>query len=116
SRAAQIKAEAEGIANTILAFADLKASEIVTAGQREANKYYEAFKKDESLATFLLEVENLPKVIGERSTFVMDESMPVLRSLFQATSQPAESPKLQVGPTPADEDERAAVEAILPEL
>lgn len=90
SKAAQIKATAEGHANTILAFADLKAAEIVNEGLRRANKYNEVFGKDEALATFLLKVENLPKLLKDRSTtIVLDQTSPLLDLLFSPTSQPA---------------------------
>jgi membrane protease subunit HflC len=90
SRAQQIKAEAEGIANTILSFADRKATEIVVQGTQQANRYYEEFKKDEDLAIFLQKVENLPRILKERSTtLVLGPNTPLLDVLFWPSTQPS---------------------------
>ena len=89
SQAQAIKSKAEGIANTIQAFADRKAKEIVNEGLKQANRYYQVFKKDEPLATFLLKIETLPKLLQERSTTVIfDQNSPLLDLLF-TTTQPS---------------------------
>lgn len=71
AQASQIKARAEGIANTITAFADGKAQEIVNEGLAQANKYYDVFKQDEELAVFLLKVQSLPQILKPRETTVI---------------------------------------------
>ena len=73
SQARQIKDTAEGIAGTILAFADRKAKEIVAEGQQRAIKYNQVFRQDEELAMFLLKIENIPKILGERATLILDQ-------------------------------------------
>lgn len=97
SQAREIKAKAEGIANTILAFADRKEKEIINEGLKQANRYYEVFQKDEGLATFLLKVETLPKVLRENSTTViLDQNSPLTDILFSnsvPSSQPSASPQ-----------------------
>jgi len=74
SEATKIKSTAEGIADTILAFADLKAAEIVADGQQKALEYNKTFSQDEALAVFLLEIENLPKILKDKATVILDRS------------------------------------------
>jgi modulator of FtsH protease HflC len=115
SQAAQIKATAEGIANTILAFADRKASEIVNEGLRQANSYNQVFRQDEALATFLLKVDNLPRLLKEKSTtLVLDQHSPLLDLLFApATTQPAADATF-VGKAPTERVSDATPEMIQP--
>ncbi len=93
SKAKEIKATADGIADTILSFTDRQASAIVNKGLEQANTYNATFSKDPALAVFLLKVENLPKLLKERmTTLVFDQNSPLLDLLFSmpATTQPAE--------------------------
>lgn len=87
SQAKQIRDTAESIAGTILAFADRKAKEIVAEGQQRAIRYNETFRKNEELATFLLKIENIPKILGERATLIMDQ--PMFVDLLTASPAPA---------------------------
>jgi len=81
SQAKQIKETAESIAGTILAFADRKAKEIIAEGQARAIRYNEIFRKDPELAVFLLQIENIPKILSERATLILDQ--PIFTSLFE---------------------------------
>jgi membrane protease subunit HflC len=86
SQARQIRDTAESIAGTILAFADRKAKEIVAEGQERAIRYNETFRQDEELATFLLKIDNIPKILGERATLVLDQ--PTFTDLLTPQSPP----------------------------
>jgi len=47
------------------------------------------------LAMFLLKIDNLPKILKERSTtLVLDQNSPLLDLLFAPSSQPAENSPL----------------------
>lgn len=97
SQAKQIRDTAESIAGTILAFADRKAKEIIAEGQERAIRYNETFRQDEELATFLLKIDNIPKILGERATLVLDQ--PTFTDLLVPNSSP----------TPASQPAGAAV-------
>ena len=90
SQAKQIRDTADSIAGTILAFADRKAKEIVAEGQERAIKYNETFRKDEDLATFLLKIDNIPKILGERATLILDQ--PMFTDLLVSPSAPSPAP------------------------
>ncbi|HSW45117.1 MAG TPA: SPFH domain-containing protein [Phycisphaerae bacterium] len=73
SQAKQIRDTADSIAGTIMAFADRKAEEIRAEGRQRAIRYNETFRQDEDLAMFLLRIENIPRILGERATLILDE-------------------------------------------
>jgi modulator of FtsH protease HflC len=109
SQAKTIKETAEATANTILSFADRKAMEIVSEGLRRANQYNEEFRKDQPLAMFLLKVQNLPKILKERSTtLVLDENSPLLDLLFGKAAG--------TGPTTRPAGPQAGSDVALPEI
>jgi membrane protease subunit HflC len=83
SQATQIKATAEGIADTILGFARRTAAEIEAKGIEQAATYNETFRQDEGLALFLLAIENLPKILEERTTLVFDQNSPLVSLLME---------------------------------
>ena len=89
SQAKQIKDTAESIAGTILAFADRKAKEIVAEGKQRSIKYTQVFRQDEQLEKFLLWIENIPKILGERTTLILDHPMLTEMLTEGATTQPA---------------------------
>jgi membrane protease subunit HflC len=93
SQARQIKDTAEGIAGTILAFADRKAKEIVAEGQQRAIKYNQVFRQDEELEKFLLWIENIPKMLGERATLILDHPMLTEMLSEGASTRPADTGK-----------------------
>ncbi|MHC4441173.1 MAG: SPFH domain-containing protein [Planctomycetota bacterium] len=85
--------KAEGIAGTILAFADRKAAEIVAKGKEQAAKYNEIFRQDEELAKYLLKIENLKIMLKDRSTIVLDaDQEPMYLLKGSELSAPAETP------------------------
>src|SRR5262249_6007150 len=119
SPALEIKSKAEGNANTILAFADRKEKEIINEGLAQANKYYKVFQEDEGLATFLMKVETLPKLLKEKSTTVVfDQTSPLLDPLFTPTpaTQPAANLAGHNGEKPRDQKGMAAAAAVIPQL
>ncbi len=71
STATNIKDRADKIANTILSFADRKAAEIVAEGRARAADYNKEFAQDQELAIFLLEIENLVKMLAKRTTVIL---------------------------------------------
>lgn len=75
SQAKQLKDTADSIAGTIKTFAERKAAQIVAEGQKRAVELNKVFRQDEELAKFLLQVENIPKILGERATVVFDQPM-----------------------------------------
>ncbi len=81
SQAQQIKETAESIAGTILSFADRKAKEIIAEGQARSVQYNKVFSQDEALAVFLLQIENIPKILSERATLILDQ--PIFTDLFR---------------------------------
>ncbi len=103
SQARQIRDTAESIAGTIMAFADRKAKEIVAEGQQRAIRYNETFRKNEELATFLLKIENIPKILGDRATLILDQPMftDLLRPASESTPVPSTQPAAGGVPTAA---------------
>jgi len=105
SRATQIKQEAASIAGTIQSFAHRKAAEIVAEGYRRAAEYNKTFSQDEELAMFLLEIQNLPKLLRERATLVLEANQRPFQQLQGGASstavgsvgQPAEDKNMSTG-------------------
>ncbi len=103
STAQQIKDTAEGIAGTIRSFAERQAAEIVAEGQRRAAGYNKEFAQDEELATFLILIRNLPQILKDRTTLVLDAASAGFTPLIA-------DHQLQVaGPTPASQPARAEI-------
>jgi len=94
SQATWIKGQAESIADTILGFANRTAKEIEAKGIEQAAAYNKTFRQDESLALFLLNIENLPKILKERTTLVFDQNSPLVSMLKGMTGAqvPATAP------------------------
>jgi len=110
SQAKQIEDTAESIAGTIVAFADRKAKEIVAEGQARAIKYNETFRQDEELATFLLKLENIPKILGERATLILDQ--PIFTDLLRETGESA-GPKANLSSEANETDEQAVISTVV---
>ena len=106
SQAQQIKETAESIAGTILSFADRKAAEIVAEGQARSIQYNRVFSQDEALAVFLLQIENIPKILSDRATLILDQ--PIFTSLFEE-SPPASVPVVEQPPSETPDDVTAAI-------
>ena len=100
SQATKIKADAESIAGTIMAFADRQAEQIVAEGKARAAAYNETFKKDEELAVFLLQMDYLGKILKDRTTLLMDgQPFDVIKEVgAQGKARPATRP---AGRTPS---------------
>lgn len=109
STAQQIKDTAEGIAGTIQSFADRKATEIIAEGLEAAAEYNREFAKDPELATFLVQIEQLPKILKDRTTFLLDATSAGLTALLKPgpvevvapTTRPAEQLAEQLAGNPA---------------
>src|SRR5690606_2649376 len=99
STAERIKKEAESIANTILSFADLKAAQIEAEGQAAAVAANRVFRQDEELAVFLLKLENLGRMLKERSTIILDAEQPPLDLIPEKPPVRAESPSTRPAQT-----------------
>ena len=113
SEAQQIRDTAEGIAGVVLSFADLQAAKIVAEGQRRAAEYNKVFSQDEELAKLLIQADALPRILGERTTILLDAGSAGL-SLLRGLGRPA----VQATATrPADMSAVAARNgAVLPEV
>lgn len=123
STAEKIRAEADSIANTILEFAKRRAAEIIAEGQERAAHYNEVFAQDPDLAMFLLEVDNLVKILKDRSTIILrtrDAPWYLLESPERPRdyrTPPGIGEEDPVATRPALDDEvRAAIENVPPKL
>jgi len=105
STAQQIKDTAESIAGTIESFADRKSAQIVAEGQRRAAEYNKVFAQDEELASFLILIRNLPQILKDRTTLILDAASAGFWPLLG--ERPAAAPPAQV----AASQPAAAVEA-----
>ncbi len=87
SEAKKITDEAEAIANTIMSFADRKASEIRAEGLRRAAQYNQVLSEDEALAEFLLKIQYLPEILKKRTTILWELVSPfdILRETSPST-------------------------------
>jgi len=115
SEAKKMKDTAESTANTIMSFARRKAAAIVAEGKEQAARYLETLQKDEDLAIYLLEIENLPKILEKRTTVILDGKLSpwhLLRdSGLQASGE--QSPTTMTAGAKSDD---AEVNAPLPEI
>lgn len=97
SAAQQIKDTAESIAGTIRSFAERQAAQIVADGQRRALDYNKVLSEDQELASFLLLVRNLPAILKDRTTVILDANSAGFTPLITdqapaATRAPASRP------------------------
>ena len=99
-----IRAEAEGIAGTILAFAREQAGEIVAEGKRRAADYNKEFGKNEELAIFLLQMDYLGTILKDRTTLILDAAqspLDILREPLRAAGMGTKAPDAKTDPTAA---------------
>lgn len=100
SAAQQIKDTADAIAQTIKSFADRQAAEVVAEGQRRALEYNKVLAQDEQLASFLLLIRNLPQILKERTTIILDANSagftPLVSDQYEQTAPPAASQPARV--------------------
>jgi membrane protease subunit HflC len=120
SRAKQIQDTAEGIAGTILTFADRKAAEIIAQGQAEAAKYNETFRQDEKLAVFLLKIKNLAKILEKRTTLILDadqQPLDLLRDMAAPAAPRVREAKVSPTTRPVDRvSQNPALMGALPDI
>lgn len=95
AEATTIRSSAENAKNTILAFADRRAAEIVAQGEAEAASYYPAFKADPDFAIFLKKMEVLENILPYRTKFILDSGDLDLTRLLEAV--PSLTPAPQPG-------------------
>ncbi len=96
AQAAQIRTEAQSTRSTILAFAELRATQLRAEGDQEAAKYYTQFSKDQDFAVFLRQVEALKAILANNTTFVLNSEISPI-DLFKNEPGTAK----QVKPAPA---------------
>ena len=70
--ASNIKSKADRESNDILVAAEAKAKGIISDGEREAAQYFEVFKQEPALASFLLKLSGLEAFLKEKTTLVLD--------------------------------------------
>jgi len=72
AQADAIIARAESARDTIISFAQLKASEIRNKGVLAAAKYYKEYEKNPELSMFLRSLESLRKELASKATIILD--------------------------------------------
>ncbi len=81
--ALKIRAEADKTARTEIANANKKSAIIMGKADAEAMKMYaEAFKSNLEFYKFFRSLDVYKKIFGEKSIIVLDESSPILKTLF----------------------------------
>jgi len=72
AEAVKIRTQADAEKIELLAAAQARAKAIMGQGDAEAAKYYEMLQADQDLAMFLRDVEVLPEILKERSTYIIN--------------------------------------------
>ncbi len=88
AQAATVISEAEAAQKRILAFAERRAQAIRAQGDKEAARYYAAFREDEALAIFLRRLETLKLILPHNATFVLDSGQLSIDQLFDDLELP----------------------------
>ncbi len=114
AQATAIRERAKAASGQILAFAQRKAQEIRTAGDRAAAEYYKDFAKNEEFSMFLRSLESLRKELASRVVIILDGTQvpaaqyfrtgPTLAP-FEKMAHPAEAEKDTSAPGSAGSDE-----------
>lgn len=92
AEAEAIVARAQAARDQIMAFANRKAKNIKTEGDKAAAEYYKQFRTNPQFAIFLRSLESLKKELAEKSTIILDGSrVPAVRWILDGPS---------VGPAP----------------
>lgn len=96
AQASAIRSEAASARERILAFAERKAQEIRSLGDREAAQQYANFAQDEEFAIFLRKIEALRKMLDHNTTFVLSaDSLGILDWFQNDPAEPETPPSLQ---------------------
>jgi modulator of FtsH protease HflC len=80
-----IRANADGLANEILANAKAEAIRITGGAELTAQEYYSVFEQKPELAIFLMQLKALEESLKERSHLILDAQTPPLNLLGGAT-------------------------------
>ncbi len=91
-QAKTIKAEADLVANKILALARAEAIQISGEAEAQAAKYYEVFKQNPELANFLFQRKALEGLLKENSTLILDPNTPPFNLRTQPDATKAAKP------------------------
>jgi len=83
AQAKAIEARAHAASNQIIEFANRKAAEIRTEGDRQAARYYSQFAKNERFSMFLRSLESLRKELSQRTVILLDASQLPTIEFFQ---------------------------------
>jgi regulator of protease activity HflC (stomatin/prohibitin superfamily) len=96
---------AKAAGNQILEFANRKAAEIRTEGDRAAAGYYREFAKDERFSMFLRSLESLKKELESKSVILLDGSLLPAVGFFQQgpSLKPFDAPVPSAGTSPRTE-------------
>jgi len=90
--ATDIRERAKAASRKILAFANRKAADIRTEGDRAAAEFYREFRKNEELAIFLRQIESLQKILKERASILLpSEVLHPLKYFREGPSLPTPS-------------------------
>lgn len=116
STAKQIKDTADGIADTIRSFADRQAAEIVAEGQRRAADYNKVFSQDQELASFLILIRNLPQLLKDRTTLVLDAASAGFTPLITDKAMQAAMPAAASQPARAEGAPDSAAGVPVPDM
>lgn len=96
-----IRNEADKNQKLTLADAEAKAKRIRAEGDAEAASYYAAFRKDPELAAFLRKLDSLKKIMGTKTTLILDTESAPFDLLRMNSSEIQATGKAAVGPTNA---------------
>ncbi len=92
-------------AQLIETFADAAARQIIAEGRQRAGEIMARFAEDEEFAIYLQQLQALEQILGRRTTFVLDTSMPPFDLLRQ--QQPESLPVPGATPTAGTQDAAA---------
>jgi membrane protease subunit HflC len=107
AQAQAIEARARTASSQIIEFANRRASDIRTEGDRQAARYYTEFARNEQFSMFLRSLESLRKELASKSVIVLDASQHPAIGFFRngPSLEPFQRPPAPVGqadkPTPA---------------
>ena len=92
-KAKKIMTDADNTYENIKAKAEAEAKTIKAEGDMEAAKYYAVFQQDPELAIFLRKLESMKKLMGSRTTLILDTNSAPFDILKYGTSLTGESTK-----------------------
>lgn len=88
-----IRANADGLANEILANARAEAIRITGEAEKEAAGHYAQFEKNPELAVFLFQLKALEASLKEKTSLILDQQTPPLNMLNGAATVAPAAPK-----------------------